>query len=89
MFSSYGGYWGHVLVVLCVATISDRGGPLACRMHKTFPLCWQWYLQAFPAGAAVFAMLRSGHLPEPTLDGLQGPLDSPAPAIPYTDFTCP
>jgi hypothetical protein len=66
--------------------IFDRGGPLACRTHKPFPLCRPWYLQATPADAAVFAMFRSGHLPEPDLDSLHGPPDSPAPATPHTDF---
>jgi hypothetical protein len=69
--------------------IFDRGGPLACRTHKPFPLCRQWYLQVAPADAAVFAMFRSGHLPEPNLDGLHGPPDSPAPATRHTDSTCP
>jgi hypothetical protein len=69
--------------------IFDRGGPLACRTHKPFPPCQQWYLQVAPADAAVFAMFRSGHLPEPDLDGLQGPPDSPAPATRHTDSTCP
>jgi hypothetical protein len=69
--------------------IFDRGGPLACRAHRPFPLGRQWYLQAAPADAAVFAMFRCGHLPEPNLDGLHGPPDSPAPATPHTDSTCP
>jgi hypothetical protein len=69
--------------------IFDRGEPLACRTHKPFPLCQQWYLHVAPADAAVFAMFRSGHLPVPDLDGLHGPPDTPAPATPHTDSTCP
>jgi hypothetical protein len=68
--------------------IFDCGRPLACRTHKPFPICWQWYLQAASADAAVFAMHRSGHVPDPTLDGLPGPPDSPAPANHHTDFAC-
>jgi hypothetical protein len=63
----------------------NRGG----RTDKPFPLCQQRYLQAASADAAAFAMCWSGHLPEPTLDGMQGSPGSPAPAIPHTDFTCP
>jgi hypothetical protein len=69
--------------------IFDRSGPLACKTHKPFPLCRQWYLQPAPADAAAFAMFRSGHLPAPSLDGLYGLPDSPAPATPHTDSTCP
>jgi hypothetical protein len=46
-----------------------------------------------PAGtlsdAAVFAIFRSGHLPEHTLDCLPGPPDSPAPANTHTHSICP
>jgi hypothetical protein len=69
--------------------IFDRGGPLACKTHKPFPFCRQWYLQAAPTDAALFAMFQSGHLPEPNLDGLHDPPDSPASATPHTDSTCP
>jgi hypothetical protein len=41
--------------------IFDRGGPLAYMLHKPFPLCLQWYLQA--ADAAV------EHHPDTPLDG--------------------
>jgi hypothetical protein len=44
----------------------NRGGSLACRTHKPFPLCRQWYLQATPADAAIFVTFWSGHLPKPT-----------------------
>jgi hypothetical protein len=56
-------------------------------MHKPFPLCRQWYLQAAPADAAVFVMFRSGHYPEPTLDGLQGPPDNLALIPPVSGAT--
>jgi hypothetical protein len=42
-----------------------------------------------PCRCCSSAMFRSVHLPAPALDGLQGPPNSPAPAIPHTDSTCP
>jgi hypothetical protein len=59
------------------------------RTHKHLSLCLQGDLQAAPADAAVFAKVRGGHFTVFTLDGLQGPPDSPAPATPKTDSTCP
>jgi hypothetical protein len=54
--------------------IFDRGGTLGLQDAQTLPaLSAVAPADAAPANAAAFAMFRSGHLPEPTLDGLQGP----------------
>jgi hypothetical protein len=41
-----------------------------------------------PCRCCSFTMFRRGHLPEPTLNGLQCPPDSP-PGTPHTNSTCP
>jgi hypothetical protein len=63
--------------------VFDGGGPLA-RAQKAIPAL----LTAAPADAAVLAMLRSGHLPDPPLEGLPGYPCSQGPDNPYTDSTC-
>jgi hypothetical protein len=77
----------HCPGYVCQQTF-DHGSPLARRTKESFPICRQWYLQAAPADAAVLSMFRSCHLSEPPLDGLPGPLDTPAPANPCIDFAC-
>jgi hypothetical protein len=68
--------------------IFDRGGPLALRAHKPFPICRHWYLESPPADAVVLAMLRSGHLPTAfPSDSLNTP-GNPAAHL-HGDSTCP
>jgi hypothetical protein len=94
---------GHIADVLrpqipaCVpgppVTALPRNVSTLLRLWRTFGLLDAQTLSALmavvTADAAVFAMFRSDHLPGPTLDGLQGPPDSPAPATPHADSTCP